>query len=100
MQEEEDKKKTQEALERKKHFADRFKTRGKRPPPPSESPTSAAANPEIEGSPKKKRKLSSSNVKETKELEDTSAQAEYHRAVESYPSSLQDTGTGVRPFIK
>ncbi|KAH9480768.1 hypothetical protein JR316_0007368 [Psilocybe cubensis] len=100
MKEEEDKKKEKEALERKKHFADRFKTRGKRPPPTSiQSAASDTTTPETDESPTKKLKLDG-ELGMDKGGREEAAQAEYHKAMESYPGSLKDGGTGVRPLIK
>ncbi|PPQ70455.1 hypothetical protein CVT25_005351 [Psilocybe cyanescens] len=101
IKEEEDKKKEKDALERKKQFADRFKTRGKRPAPSVSPPsTSDVTTPESDESPRKKLKVEENNK------DDGSAQcsshhlAEYHKAMESYPGSLKDGGNGVRPLIK
>ncbi|KIM40996.1 hypothetical protein M413DRAFT_157741 [Hebeloma cylindrosporum] len=99
MKEGDDKKKKQEALERKKNFADRFKNRGKRPPPPP--PTdSADTTPEIEESPYKKTKVTRNDDEGAKRKDGTTAQEKYHKAIESYPTSLKDGGTGVRSLAK
>ncbi|KAF9483612.1 hypothetical protein BDN70DRAFT_891673 [Pholiota conissans] len=112
LQEEDDKKKVQEALERKLNFADRFKQRGKRrlstPEPLHDSENSAQDGiAEPENTPQKKRKLSAvvssivvkdvlKNAEGKVEDKDTSAQAEYHKAMDSYPNSLKDGGNGLQ----
>ncbi|KIL00197.1 hypothetical protein PAXRUDRAFT_821897 [Paxillus rubicundulus Ve08.2h10] len=84
--EEEDKRKAEEALEKKRQFADRFKSRGKRPPPAS-SP--AVTSPDPQESPAKKVKV------------DDSSLTNYKKEVRDYAGhSLRDTGTGVRPLVK
>jgi len=51
-QEEQDRHKAEETFTKKKHFADRFKNRGKRPPPPDSSPAVTSTD-----NPSKKAKL-------------------------------------------
>ncbi|KAG9316010.1 hypothetical protein JVU11DRAFT_3671 [Chiua virens] len=51
-QEEEDRRKAEEALAKKKQFSDRFKNRGKRPPPPDSSP--AVTSTDFDANPAKK----------------------------------------------
>ncbi|KDR83078.1 hypothetical protein GALMADRAFT_238889, partial [Galerina marginata CBS 339.88] len=87
-------KKEQDALERKKNFGNRFRNRGKRPHPPQSPPSNSDTTPETEEAPKKKKKVSDEPAKE-----DNSSQAEYHKAMNSYPTSLKDHGTGVRPLV-
>ncbi|KAF8802574.1 hypothetical protein BYT27DRAFT_7196499, partial [Phlegmacium glaucopus] len=62
---EEDKKKEQEALERKKAFDSRFKNRGKRPLPTSSNPTHTSdVTPDNEEPPSKKVKYSDKSTKQ------------------------------------
>ncbi|KAF9533199.1 hypothetical protein CPB83DRAFT_890317 [Crepidotus variabilis] len=108
IQEEEDKKKDQTALERKKNFADRFKNRGKRPALDEDVPIDVedgGSNTEGDGHKAKKVKLSDAVHKESEkiqasELASITAQEDYQRAVSSYNESLKDKGTGIRPLAK
>ncbi|TFK24956.1 hypothetical protein FA15DRAFT_655488 [Coprinopsis marcescibilis] len=86
-QEEEEKKKAKELLDRKKKFADRFKSRGKRPS--SDSPDAPVESAER---PTKKAKTSC----EEQPLND------YQQELQSMSinPSLKDAGTGVRPLVK
>ncbi|KAN0074638.1 hypothetical protein V8E55_011687 [Tylopilus felleus] len=86
-QEEEDKRKAEEALAKKRQFADRFKTRGKRPPPP-DSPH-AVTSTDLDPTPAKKARLGDVPSSEyQKEVRDQAGRI------------LKDTGTGVRPLVK
>ncbi|KAI0337471.1 hypothetical protein BDW22DRAFT_1364130 [Trametopsis cervina] len=79
---EEEKKKQEETLARKREFDSRFKRRGKRPPPDTESSTIPAENP----------------TKKSKVDEPTSS---YQKEVQNYAGrSLKDEGIGVRPLVK
>ncbi|KAF8885673.1 hypothetical protein CPB84DRAFT_122963 [Gymnopilus junonius] len=101
MQEEDDKKKETEALERKKNFADRFKNRRKRPAHPQDPLSNSDVIPEEQENPTKKLKLvDGKEISANADDKHASAQAKYHKAVDSYPSSLKDSGTGVRPLVK
>ncbi|KIJ64570.1 hypothetical protein HYDPIDRAFT_154231 [Hydnomerulius pinastri MD-312] len=84
--EEEDKRKAEEALAKKRHFVERFRNRGKRPPPDS-SP--AVTSTDSQESPAKKAKV------------DNAPLTDYQKEVRDYAGrSLKDTGTGVRPLVK
>ncbi|KAF8443192.1 hypothetical protein L210DRAFT_3396560 [Boletus edulis BED1] len=84
-QEEEDKQKVDEALAKKKQFADRFKNRGKRPPDSPSTVTSIDLDP----NPVKKPKL-----------DDVPSPAYQKQVRDQQGRILRDTGTGVRPLVK
>ncbi|KAF9222966.1 hypothetical protein BS17DRAFT_782885 [Gyrodon lividus] len=84
--EEEDKRNAEEALARKKQFADRFKSRGKRPPLESSPATTST---DFQESPAKKVKV------------DDPSLTNYQKVVRDYAGhNLKDAGTGVRPLVK
>ncbi|EPT05366.1 hypothetical protein FOMPIDRAFT_1111856 [Fomitopsis schrenkii] len=76
-----EKKKQEEILERKRHFDERFKRRGKRP-----SPDATHSEPVTEPASKKQKVDAPLN--------------QYEKEVKSYTASLKDVGTGVRPLVK
>jgi len=79
---EEEKKKQEDILAKKRHFDERFKNRGKRPPPDAPS-----SNP-ITEPPVKKTKVEK-------------PMTQYEKEVKSYAGrSLKDDGIGVRPLVK
>ncbi|KIM54191.1 hypothetical protein SCLCIDRAFT_31303 [Scleroderma citrinum Foug A] len=88
--EDEEKRKAEEALTRKRQFADRFKTRGKRHlPPPDTSP--AVTTIDAEEGPAKKPKLD----------EAPPPLINYQKEVRNQQGwILKDTGTGFRPLAK
>ncbi|KIJ57126.1 hypothetical protein M422DRAFT_40646 [Sphaerobolus stellatus SS14] len=81
--EEEDKKKAEDAANRKRHFEDRFRKRGKRPA--SEADVTEGS----ETVPPKKVKAN-----------EQSSMSQYQKELKSYNSSLKDNGNGVRPLVK
>ncbi|EPQ54680.1 hypothetical protein GLOTRDRAFT_130030 [Gloeophyllum trabeum ATCC 11539] len=81
-QEEDEKKKQEEALARKRTFDERFKKRGKRASPEATVPTDTTDEPAVK------------KAKSDKPLTD------YERQVKSYGTSLKDSGIGVRPLVK
>ncbi|KAG6376876.1 hypothetical protein JVT61DRAFT_902 [Boletus reticuloceps] len=88
-QEEEDKQKVEEALAKKKQFADRFKNRGKRPPDSPSTVTSIDLDP----NPVKKPKLD--------DVPPQASDSAYQKQVRDQQGRiLRDTGTGVRPLVK
>ncbi|KAF5317681.1 hypothetical protein D9619_012684 [Psilocybe cf. subviscida] len=87
----------------KLQFADRFKARGKRHMSPKASKpgghSTSDVTPESEGDPSpKRRRLSTSDRSQSSGNSSGSgrvtAQEEYRNAMESYPTSLKDGGTG------
>ncbi|KAF8547629.1 hypothetical protein OG21DRAFT_1501473 [Imleria badia] len=88
-QEEEDIQKGEEALIKKKQFADRFKNRGKRPPPPDSPHTVTTTD------------LDPNPAKKVKRDDNAPQLSEYRNQVCNHPSSFhKDTGTGVHPLVK
>ncbi|KAH7885490.1 hypothetical protein F5I97DRAFT_1398752 [Phlebopus sp. FC_14] len=87
--EEEDKRKADEALAKKREFVDRFRKRGKRPPAPDSSPAVTSTDPQE--NPAKRAKV------------DHDAPLNYQKEVREFAGTmgnLKDTGTGVRPMVK
>jgi len=83
--EEGEKRKEQEALEKKRNFDNRFKNRGKRPLPDSTLDSEPAPD-----------DLSAKKIKP-----DGTPTAEYQRELKTFNGrSLKDSGTGVRPLVK
>lgn len=88
-QEEEEKRKAELALARKKEFAHRFKNRGKRHSPSPDTSDAVTTTDEQENPAKKPKRGS------------TPPLTNYQKEVHSLDSRiLKDTGTGVRPFVK
>ncbi|KAI6098193.1 hypothetical protein F5141DRAFT_1147172 [Pisolithus sp. B1] len=87
--EEEEKRKAELALARKRQFADRFKNRGKRHFPPPDT-SSAVGTTDEQENPAKKPKF-----------DGTSLLTDYRKEVRKQDGKvLKDVGTGVRPLIK
>ncbi|KAF8228792.1 hypothetical protein L208DRAFT_1403164 [Tricholoma matsutake] len=82
--EEEDKKKEQEALDKKRNFDNRFRNRGKRPPPNS----TLNSEPALDDLPAKRMKPDGPPT-------------DYQRELKTFDGrSLKSLGTGVRPLVK
>ncbi|KAI6123806.1 hypothetical protein EDD16DRAFT_1564659 [Pisolithus croceorrhizus] len=87
--EEEEKRKAELALARKRQFADRFKNRGKRHFPPPDTPSAVGTTDEQENPAKKPK------------FDGTSLLTDYRKEVRKQDGKvLKDVGTGVRPLIK
>ncbi|KZT32084.1 hypothetical protein SISSUDRAFT_1123591 [Sistotremastrum suecicum HHB10207 ss-3] len=84
--EEEEKKKQEEMLLRKRNFDERFKRRGKRPAPTTETETTTSEEPVA------KKPKSEVEKPPTKYEQDVKLYTEH--------KSLKDVGAGVRPLIK
>lgn len=88
--EDEEKRKAEEALTRKRQFADRFKTRGKRPLPPLDT-SPAVTTIDAKESPAKKPKLDEAPL----------PLANYQKEVRNQQGwILKDRDTGVRSLVK
>jgi len=90
-QEEDDRRKAEDALAKKRQFADRFKNRGKRPSPPDSSPAVTNTD-DVDPNPAKKPKL-----------EDATSNSKYRHEVRDQTSRIlknTGTGTGVHALVK